>query len=119
MRNHPDACQHLIEMLLNVKIEKMEMHNEEVMDLDSLKKGDFYKDLKDSYVIFICLEDIFQKGLPVYAFENGRIKGDQERAFEDARNLYKNGVSVDIIAKSLGMTLEQIKEIVSDEEVMS
>ncbi len=149
-------------MLLNVKIEKMEMHNEEVMDidhdskairldvyikdinkmydielqttdtkelpercrfyqsvmdLDSLKKGDFYKELKDSYVIFICLEDIFQKGLPVYAFENGRIKGDQERAFEDARNLYKNGVSVDIIAKSLGMTLEQIKEIVSDVEV--
>ena len=25
MRNHPDACQHLIEILLNVKIEKMEM----------------------------------------------------------------------------------------------
>ncbi len=54
-----------------------------------------------------------------YAFENGRIKGDQERAFEAAKNLYANGVSVDIIAKSLGMTLEQIKEIVSDEEVMS
>ena len=245
MRNHPDACQHLIEMLLNVKIEKMEMHNEEVMDidhdskairldvyikdinkmydielqttdtkelpercrfyqsvmdLDSLKKGDFYKELKDSYVIFICLEDIFQKGLPVYtfenicredcetrlndrtqkcffiadlcarmieneeirsffeflisnragskytkdlkeyvsdakhnsqwrvqymtwerqqayAFENGRIKGDQERAFETAKNLYANGVSIDIIAKSLGMTIEEVQEIVSDVEV--
>ena len=34
MRHHPDACKHLIEMLLNIKIEKMEMHSEEVIDLD-------------------------------------------------------------------------------------
>lgn len=43
---------------------------QDVMDLSSLNKGDFYKDLKDSYVIFLCLEDIFNKGLPVYTFEN-------------------------------------------------
>ena len=30
-----------------------------------------------------------------------------------ARNLYANGVSIDIIAKSLGMTQEQVKEIVA------
>ena len=52
-----------------------------------------------------------------YAFENGRIKGDQERAFETAKNLYANGVSIDIIAKSLGMTIEEVQEIVSDVEV--
>ncbi|WP_296327827.1 hypothetical protein [uncultured Treponema sp.] len=34
MRHHPDACKHLIEMLLGIKIEKMEMHNEEVIDID-------------------------------------------------------------------------------------
>ena len=28
------------------------------------------KDLKDSYVIFICIPDIFHKGLPRYSFEN-------------------------------------------------
>ena len=114
MRHHPDACKHLIEMLLNIKIERMEMHNEEVidldhdakgirldvfakdtnkmydieiqatdtfdlpersryyqalMDLDTLKEGQKYKNMKDSHVIFICLEDIFKTGLPVYTFE--------------------------------------------------
>ena len=33
---------------------------------------------------------------------------------EDARNLYSNGVSVEIIAKSLGMTIEQVEDIVKD-----
>lgn len=114
MRHHPDACKHLIEILLNIEIESMEMHNEEVidldhdskgirldvfvkdinkmydieiqaanttelpersryyqalMDLDTLKTGEEYKDLTDSHVIFICLEDIFKTGLPVYTFE--------------------------------------------------
>ncbi len=115
MRHHQDACRRLIEMLLNIKIEKMEMSNEEVievdfdskgirlnvfvkdskkiydielqvantkelperaryyqglMDLDTLKSGQKYRDLKDSHVIFICMEDAFANGLPVCTFEN-------------------------------------------------
>lgn len=41
--------------------------------------------------------------------EDGRI----EKALEAAINLYANGVSIDIIAKSLNMTEEEVKEIVS------
>ncbi|MCR4940545.1 MAG: Rpn family recombination-promoting nuclease/putative transposase, partial [Treponemataceae bacterium] len=104
MRNHPDACQQLLEMLLKIKIDHMEMHNEAVinlengakgirldvyvkdtgrlfdielqvtdtgelperaryyaslMALDSLKSGEKYSELRDSHVIFICMEDIF------------------------------------------------------------
>ena len=39
MRNHQEECKQLIEMLLGVKINKMEMHNEETIDLDHDKKG--------------------------------------------------------------------------------
>lgn len=39
MRHHPDACKHLIEMLLGIKIEKMEMRNEETIDIDHDAKG--------------------------------------------------------------------------------
>ncbi len=115
MRHHQDACKRLIEMLLGIRIEKMEMSNEEVieidydskgirldvfvkdtkkiydielqvtntkelpersryyqglMDLDTLKSGQKYKDLKDSHVIFICMEDVFDNELPVCTFEN-------------------------------------------------
>ena len=115
MRYHPEACKYLIEMLLGIKIQKMEMHGEEtiehdydshgirldvyvkdsehiydvemqmsntndlpersryyqgLMDLDNLKSGQKYKELKTSHVIFICMEDIFKNGLPVNTFEN-------------------------------------------------
>ena len=39
MRDHPQACQHLLEILLNIKIKKMQMHNEEVIDLEHGAKG--------------------------------------------------------------------------------
>ena len=115
MRHHPDACQHLIELLLGIKIEKIEIRGEEaifidkdshgvrldvyvkdtnkifdvemqatdtkdlperaryyqgVMDIDTLGAGQQYKELKDSHVIFICMEDIFENGLPACTFEN-------------------------------------------------
>ena len=114
MRHHQKECKQLIEMLLNIKIQKMEMHNEEMMDIDfdsksirldiyvkeekrmydielqvantkelpersrfysavmsidTLKAGEHYKKLRDSHIIFICMEDIFKQGLPVYTFE--------------------------------------------------
>ena len=41
-----------------------------VIDVDQLKSGAQYKDLKDNYIIFICVKDIFHKGLAKYSFEN-------------------------------------------------
>ena len=46
----------------------------------------------------------------------GERKGAQEKAKEDARSFYGNGVSIDIIAKSLNMSIEQVKEIVAAPE---
>lgn len=161
------------------------------MDVDCLKAGQDYKDLKNSYVIFICIPDIFHKGLPVYTFENlclqdasiplgdrtlkyffistncdkllndeqkafmrlvgcnessdaftDRVahltedakrnseykrqymewerqkayeykRGKEEKAIEAARNFFKNGVSIELIAKSLEMTIEQVESIIS------
>ena len=40
------------------------------MDVDCLLRGQSYAELKDSYVLFICTQDPFNKGFPVYTFEN-------------------------------------------------
>ena len=40
--------------------------------------------------------------------------GAQEKTVENARNLYANGVSKDIIAKSLQITMEELEEILKD-----
>ncbi len=39
MRDHIPACQKLIEMLLNIKIEHIELHTEEVIEIDLEAKG--------------------------------------------------------------------------------
>ena len=115
MRNHPDECKELLELLLGFKIDHVEIASEEtididhdskgvrldvyaknssqvfdvelqvantgelseraryyqgIMDIDSLKSGELYNALKDSHVIFLCMEDIFDRNLPIYTFEN-------------------------------------------------
>ena len=164
-----------------------------LMDLDTLKSGEKYKKLKNSHIIFICMDDIFNHNMPIYTFENlclenNKIKlndrsfkhffiapicaklvdnkdirdffnflisnkasnkftselhnyvadakhnmqwriqymtyerqraydleeGMNRKAIEAARSFYENGVSIELIAKSLKMTEEEIKEIVKD-----
>lgn len=237
MRNHPDVCKELLEILLEMEIDHIEMHGEEiietdydsksvrldvyakndshafniemqaadtkelqersryyqgVIDVDCLNAGQPYKKLKDSYVIFICIPDIFGKGLACYSFENlcrednsiqlkdrafkyffiakncnkvlnerqkaflelvsgkkasdqftKRIehlaeeakhntqwrrqymnwerqrtydieRGKEEKAIEAAKSFYQNGVSIEVIAKSMKMTIEQVEEIVKE-----
>ena len=117
MRNNPDVCKELLEILLEFKIERIKMSQEEaidvdfgskgvrldvyakdadglkiyniemqasdtkelpersryyqsVIDVDILKTGEKYKNLKTSFVIFICIDDIFGSGHPKYTFEN-------------------------------------------------
>lgn len=250
MRHHPDACKHLLEMLLNIKIKRMKISTEEtmevdnyakgirldvyvtetkrmhdielqvintqelpkraryysaLMDLDTLKQGEKYSKLKDSHVIFICLCDVFENGLPVNTFENicledgitklndrsykhffiaplcakiledeeqraffeflisnkaaskytstldgyvkdakrnmqwrmqymtwerqraydfdagkeaGIAEGQLKKAIEDAKSFYANGASIELIAKSLKMTTDQIQDIVKDVEIV-
>lgn len=49
---------------------KRTRYYQSMMDSDNLLKGQNYNDLKESYVIFICLSDPFKLGLPVYTFRN-------------------------------------------------
>ncbi len=44
----------------------------------------------------------------------GKNEGRSEKAVEDARSFYANGVSIELIAKSLHMTEEQVREIVNE-----
>ena len=41
-----------------------------VLDVSILRPGETYDSLKENFVIFLCLEDIFGKGLPIYTFQS-------------------------------------------------
>ena len=57
-------------------------------------------------------EDEFKRICREDGYAEGQELGRMEKAVEAARNLYINGVSIEIIAKSLNMTIEQVNEIV-------
>lgn len=49
-----------------------------------------------------------------YSFDAGKEAGLQEKTIEDARSFYANGASIELIAKSLHMTEEQVRAIVNE-----
>ena len=49
---------------------KRSRYYQSMIDLNCIEKGETYKHLKDSYIIFICTFDPFGKELPKYSFEN-------------------------------------------------
>lgn len=49
---------------------KRARYYQSMADIGQLKKGEKYKDLRDSYVIFICREDVFGHEQYKYSFEN-------------------------------------------------
>ena len=61
---------------------KRSRYYQSVIDMDNLQRGESYRTLKDSYIIFLCLDDIFGKGLPVYFFENA-CQQDQSLKLDD------------------------------------
>jgi len=56
--------------------------------------------------------DFIEEGREIGIAE-GITRGSQQKAIEAAKSFYANGVSVDIIAKSLNMTVDKVMEIVN------
>lgn len=71
-----------MQVTLNKNLPKRSRYYQGMIDLNILKKGEDYKNLKRSYVIFICTFDLFGKGRHIYTFENRCIQ-DYELALGD------------------------------------
>ena len=58
----------------NRNIPKRARYYQGMIDLNLLEKGDNYKELKRSYIIFVCTFDLFGEGRHIYTFENRCIQ---------------------------------------------
>ena len=66
-----------------------------LISMDMLRRGMKYRELRKSYVIFICTFDPFGKGLPVYHFTY-RCKEDRNLEMGDlTENIYLNARAAD------------------------
>ena len=58
----------------NRNLPKRTRYYQGMIDLNILEKGDNYKDLKRSFVIFVCTFDLFGEGRHIYTCENRCIQ---------------------------------------------
>lgn len=81
-----------------------------LMSLDQIKRGEHYRDLKDSYVIFICGFDPFGRGLRTYTFENRCGQDPSLFADDGAKTIFlsASGVALGDADDSLGELLNYI-----------
>ena len=86
-----------IEMQTTKKLDlpKRARYYQSIIDSANLTVGADYDELKDSYVIFICLDDIFGKGLPVYTFENLCMENKETKLNDRAFKLFFNASACD------------------------
>lgn len=55
---------------LNINLPKRTRYYQGMIDLNLIEKGADYNELKESFIIFICLDDPFGRNECVYTFEN-------------------------------------------------
>ena len=124
----PDICKELLEILLHIKIERLEFQEPQksfkltsesrgirldvyvkdsnrvfdielqttnernlelrtryyqgVMDISELEKGEFFSNMKESYIIFICMFDPFGADMPIYTVKQ-TFEENEKLIFDD------------------------------------
>ena len=54
----------------NGELPKRSRYYQGMIDLQLINRGESYRELNQSYIIFICMEDIFKDNRHIYTFEN-------------------------------------------------
>ena len=82
----------------NGNLPKRTRYYQGMIDLGILEKGENYKNLKRSFIIFVCTFDLFGKGRHIYTFENCCIQDCAIRLGDDAVKIILNtkGIMNDI-----------------------
>ena len=77
-------------------LSKRSRYYQSMIDLNAIEKGEIYRDLKESIVIFICKFDPFGEGLSKYTFENIcnenkelYLKDGTSKVFFNTKDYYK------------------------------
>ena len=61
-----------------------------MIDLNTIEKGENYKKLKESYIIFICTFDPFHQGKAQYTFENLCLEDKELKLNDGAKKVFFN-----------------------------
>ena len=74
----------------NRNLPKRSRYYQGMIDLNLIKKGEDYKTLRKSYIIFVCTFDPFGKNLYRYEFENRCVDAPEIRLEDESTKIFLN-----------------------------
>ena len=77
------------------ELPKRSRYYQDLIDLNLLGSGCHYNELKKSYVIFICMDDVFKEDLPVYTFENRCVEKGELSLEDGTQKIFLNASAAD------------------------
>ena len=90
-------------------LSKRSRYYQSMIDLQLIDKGQPYSELNRSYVIFICLQDIFGKGRHIYTFENICREDTTVLLRDEATKIFLNANgTMDDVSKELRAFLDYV-----------
>ena len=99
------------------ELPKRSRYYQGMMDLQLIDSGQPYKKLNQSYVIFICLEDVFGKNRHIYTFENICREDPEIKLRDGAIKIFLNAKSnLNDVSSELRAFLDYLGEKKSEDE---
>lgn len=92
------------------ELPKRSRYYQSMIDLSILEKGANYRELKESYVIFICMSDIFESGRYVYTFRNLCIEDSCIELKDEATKIFLNPYGKGEISERLDEFFTYLRE---------
>lgn len=91
------------------ELPKRSRYYQSLMDLQLIDKGQTYRRLNRSFIIFICLEDIFGHGRHIYTFENLCKEDSSISMGDETTKIFLNADStMDDVSKELKAFLDYV-----------
>ncbi len=92
------------------ELPKRSRYYQSMIDLTVLEKGASYEDLKKSYVIFICMADVFDRGRYVYTFRNICVDDPSIELGDDETKIFLNPYGSGEISEELSEFFGYLRE---------
>ena len=79
---------------INRELPKRTRYYQGMMDIHSLSKGESYRKLKESYIVFVCSFDPFKLSRLIYTFRNRCIEVDNLELDDKATKIFLNATGI-------------------------
>ena len=80
---------------INKELPKRTRYYQGMMDINSLSKGESYRKLKESYIVFVCSFDPFKYSRLIYTFRNKCIEVEDLELDDKATKIFLNATGKD------------------------